>query len=74
MTASAIATVAGAGVATLALLITMFSLAYRMGVLNGTVIAFMAQAETHRTEVLKELGALDDRLDRHIELHHEGRR
>lgn len=61
---------ATAAVLTLGMIGSIIALAYRIGVLSGTVLGFMRQSETHRTEVLKEIGKLDERLDRHIDQHH----
>lgn len=72
MSADTVALVVSAGAAVIGLVAGMFAIAYRMGVLNGTVTAFMAQSEVSRSELLKEFGKLEDRFERHLDLHHGG--
>lgn len=73
MSAQTIIAVIMASIAILGAIGAVLQLAFRMGTLNGTVLAFMGRAATDRTEVLTELGKLDAKLDGHIEWHAKGK-
>jgi hypothetical protein len=69
-----IAAIVMAGVMVMCMLFTLAGVIWRMGVLSGQIITFMTSAQSDRTEVLTELGKIDERLERHIEDHARGAR
>lgn len=72
MNAATTWTVVG-GVATLmAVLVSVLALVFRIGALTGTVTAFMATYERDRSDMLKDMGKLEERQDAHLERHHKG--
>ena len=71
MTADTVALTVTAGVAVLGIIGSIIVLAFRFGVLNGTVLSFMATTETYRASTNNEIGELRERLNRHIDGHTE---
>lgn len=69
MTPEAIGTIIGAGAAVVALLVGVLSLTLRVGTLIGTVTAFMGTYERDRADMLKDIGRIEERHERHVEGH-----
>jgi len=69
MTTDTAALVVSASAAVLTILGTLLVVAFKTGKLNGTVTAFMAQAEVWRAGHAQDVGRIEERLNRHIENH-----
>lgn len=69
MTPEAIGTIIGAGAAVVALLLSVLGLVFRVGTLNGTITSFMGIYERDRADMLKDIGRMEERYERHIEGH-----
>lgn len=69
MTLEAVGTIIGASAAVIALLFSVITLVFRVGTLNGTVTAFMGMYERDRADMLKDIGRIEERHERHIEQH-----
>lgn len=74
MTPEAIGTIIGAGAAVVALLLSVLGLVFRVGTLNGTITAFMGMYERDRADMLKDIGRIEERQERHIEGHERAMR
>jgi hypothetical protein len=64
-----VAAIIVAGVMVLGMLGGVLSLTYRMGTLSGQIVSFMTTAQRDRSEVLLQLGKLEQQLDKHIDSH-----
>lgn len=62
------------GVMLLSVIGALLALTFNIGSLKGQLTSFMGTAERDRAEVLKDIGRIEERQDRHIELHHGGTR
>lgn len=58
-----------AGIAVASSIASVLLLAYRVGRLTGTVEARLQHGDTDRVNIWRQLGALAERLNRHIEGH-----
>lgn len=74
MTPETIAGLIVAAVAVLGSIGSVLLLAFRVGTLNGKMDARMQGSEMDRANIWKAVGALTDRLNRHIEQHQRGKR
>jgi hypothetical protein len=72
MTPATIWTAVGAIAAVLALLGAMLALTFRIGALTGQLTSFMATYERDRSDILKDIGRIEERHERHVE-HHDNR-
>lgn len=73
MNAATWAAVVSAGVLMLGLIGGVLGLTFRIGVLSGKVDSFMQTSERDRSEILKDIGRIEERHERHLEQHHGGR-
>lgn len=69
MTPEAIGTLVAAGVAFIVLLGSILALVFNVGALKGQVTAFMSTSERDRSEILKDIGRIEERIERHVESH-----
>jgi hypothetical protein len=60
----------GAATAAITIILSVLLLAYRVGRLTGTMETRMSQSEADRTRIWERLGAIADKLDRHVETPH----
>lgn len=67
MNGETIGTLSIAAVAVLGSIGSVLMLAYRVGKLSGEIGARMVGSETDRARLWQAIGALTDKLDRHIE-------
>lgn len=72
MTAQTYAAWAAVGVMLLGTLGGLLALTFRIGALTGQLTSFMQTSERDRSEVLKDIGKMEERYERHIEFHHGG--
>lgn len=72
MTAGDIAAIVSAAVAFLTLFGTLLALVFNVGSFKGQMSTFMQTAERDRAETLKDIGRLEERLERHVESRHGG--
>lgn len=63
------AAIVAAGVMVLGMLGSVLILVFRIGTLSGKIDSFMATYERDRSDILKDQGRLEERLNRHIETH-----
>lgn len=74
MTPEAVGTLIGACVAFLALIGSVLALIFQMGTIKGQITTFMTTAERDRADMLKDVGRLEERFERHVEAHDPGHR
>lgn len=61
-----------AGLLVVGLIGSILALTFRIGVLSGKVDSFMATTERDRAEMLKDIGRIDERFERHLDRPHGG--
>lgn len=61
-----------AGLMALAMIGSLVALAFKIGSLSGQLTSFMSTSERDRAEQLKDIGRIEERYERHIELNHGG--
>jgi len=69
VTPEAIGTLIGGCAAFIALLGSILALVFQTGTLRGQITAFMTTAERDRADMLKDVGRLEERFERHVEFH-----
>lgn len=69
MTPEAIGTLVAAGVAFIVLLGSILHLVFNVGALKGQMTSFMQTSERDRAEILKDIGRIEERIERHVENH-----
>lgn len=74
MNAQNIAAWATVGVMLLGTLGGLLALTFKIGALTGQLTSFMQTSERDRTEITKDIGRIEERHERHIEIHHGGNR
>lgn len=72
MTAQTIGVLIGAGAAVVAVVLSMLRLTFMIGTLTGKVDSFMQTYERDRADILKDIGRIEERHERHIEGRHGG--
>jgi len=72
VTGQTVAAWVAAGVMTLTMLGSLIALAFKIGSLSGQVMSFMATSERDRAEQLKDIGRIEERYEKHIEMSHRG--
>lgn len=72
MSAQTVAAWATVGVMLLGTLGGLLALTFRIGALTGQLTSYMQTTERDRAEILKDIGKLEERQERHIEIHHGG--
>lgn len=73
MNSGTVAAWVAAGVMTLTMVGSLVVLAFNIGALKGQLTSFMATSERDRAEHLKDIGRIEERYERHIEMHHGSR-
>ena len=73
MNPEAIGVLIGAGCAILGLLGGILALTFRIGHMSGKIDSFMATYERDRSDMLKDIGRIEERHERHLDTHERGR-
>lgn len=74
MSSQTIAAWAVVGVMLLGTIGGLLALTFNIGALKGQLTSFIQTSERDRSEQLKDIGKLEERWDRHLEVHHGGTR
>ena len=69
MTAEAIGVIIGTGVGFITLVGSIFALVFNIGALKGQMTAHMAITQRDRADMLKDMGRVEERLEKHVDGH-----
>jgi hypothetical protein len=73
VTPEAIGVLIGTGIAFMALVGSVLALVFNVGSLKGQITTFMQVSERDRADILKDIGRIEERLERHTEGHDRGK-
>lgn len=74
MNADQLVAIVTAGCLAIGMIGGILGLTFRIGALSGKVDSFMTVSERDRSEIIKDIGRLEERHERHLEAHHGGNR
>lgn len=69
MNSAVLAQWAVVGLMAVGMIASLVTLAFKIGSLSGQLTSFIATSERDRAEQLKDIGRIEERYDRHMEVH-----